>query len=63
MDQFVLNTLTKTQELREQYANLHRKVWGVYPPSMVSEDEWLINHIEGVKEYLREMELNRWDVL
>jgi hypothetical protein len=30
---------------------------------MVSEDEWLINHIEGVKEYLREMELNRWDVL
>lgn len=51
------------QELKEEYAKLYRKVWGVYPPSMVFNTEWLSYRIAGVKEYLKDMELNRWDVV
>jgi hypothetical protein len=63
MDQFVLNTFNEVDDLRIEYAELYRKVWGLYPPTIINDSWWLVNRINGVKEYLHDMELNRWDVL
>jgi len=63
MEQSVLNSFNEIDDLRIEYANLYRKVWGVYPPVVINDSWWLVKRIAGVKEYLHDMELNRWDVL
>jgi hypothetical protein len=59
----MVELLSNTDDLRIEYGELYQKVWGVLPPVIINDDWWLVNRIAGVKEYLRDMELNRWDVL